>query len=137
VVLPDGRQRPAAIATAGSRRLARFTETTQPGLYCMLLPSAYATRPTASLNRVTQLPFTVLNDPREGSRALLSEADIARLRSWIGLAVVDSQAELLAAHGGEIPGRELWKFLVIGALLTLTAETALTRWIALRRREGQ
>ena len=86
------------------------------------------------MNPVTQLPFTILSDPAEGSTALLSESDIARLRTWIGLVVANSRAELLAVYGGEIPGQELWKFLVIGALLTIVAETALTRWIALRRR---
>jgi hypothetical protein len=35
---------------------------------------------------------------------------------------------------GEIPGREIWRALALGAVLALLAETALARWIALRRR---
>ncbi len=73
------------------------------------------------------------NPLEESSLTSLSEADIAAVRSHVDLFLPKTMDELLSAFTGKIPGQELWKILVLCALLILLAEGALTRWITLHR----
>ena len=64
----------------------------------------------------------------------LSDSDLAQLQSRVGMSVVNSKEELALAFGGEAPGREVWKWLILGALFLVIAECGVTRWIAVQRR---
>jgi hypothetical protein len=64
----------------------------------------------------------------------LSEAEAALIRGQVEMLITDRSEDLFTALGGGVPGQEMWKWLVICALVGLLAEIALTRWIALRRR---
>ncbi|MEI6168583.1 MAG: BatA domain-containing protein [bacterium] len=75
----------------------------------------------------------VKNPLEESTLTGLSDADIAAVRSHIDLFLPGSMEELLTAFTGKVPGQELWKILILCALLTLLAEVALTRWITLHR----
>jgi hypothetical protein len=55
------------------------------------------------------------------------------MRRHVDLFLPDSLDELVTALSGETPGQEWWKLLVLCVLLTLIAEIALTRWIAVHR----
>ena len=70
-----------------------------------------------------------------------------------GIALVGGVAVLTTRRGGSLAaavlddvlgiltgnqfGRELWKYLVLGAFFFLLAEIALSRWIAVSRRTGE
>jgi hypothetical protein len=134
VLLPGGGQRPATMATADGRQVIRFGETSEPGVYRMVLPATVAAAAGLPAGAAAEVPFTVLSDPEESSLALLSDADLGSVRSSTGLVAMDTLGELLTAFAGEIPGQELWKILALAALLTIISETLLARWIAVQRR---
>jgi hypothetical protein len=77
--------------------------------------------------------LAVKNPQEESSLTPLSDADIAAVRSHVDLFLPKSMDELLTACIGKIPGQELWKIMVLCAVLILLAEGALTRWITLHR----
>jgi hypothetical protein len=76
----------------------------------------------------------VLGDPEESRLLPLNEADLNVIARHVDLFRTETPEELVSAVAGGVPGEELWKYLVIGALLMLLGEIALTRWITLRRR---
>ena len=134
VRLPSGGERTATLAAGGPRSVVRFNETREPGLYRMTLPAALAQPLAGSTNPVTQLAFTVIRQPEESTFAALSDADLAIVRTHVDSFVAGTREELLTAFAGDVPGQELWRVLALCAILTLLAETALARWIAVKRR---
>ena len=133
VVLPSGVERPVRIKQENGQFIVRFADTCQPGLFRMRLPAALAALSGASSNSSNEVLFTVQNQPEESSLTCLTDADIAAVRSHVDLFLPKSIDELLTAFTGKVPGQELWKILILCALLTLIAEVALTRWITLQR----
>jgi hypothetical protein len=75
----------------------------------------------------------VNNQPAESALDVLTDADLAAIRSHVNLFLPESLDELLMSFSGKVPGQELWKILVLCALLTWLAEIVLTRWITLHR----
>ena len=99
----------------------------------MQLPTALATAAGVASNGAPEVLFTVKNQPEASALNLLTDADIAAVRSHVDLFLPQSLDELLTALSGKVPGQELWKILVLCALITLLAEVILTRWIAVHR----
>ncbi len=133
VVLPSGEERSLSIKQDKNKFIVRFTETRQPGLYHMRLPTALALAAGAASNNNAEVLFAVNNQPEESTLTFLTDADIAAVRSHVVLFLPKSLDELLTAFTGKVPGQELWKILVLCALLILLAEVVLTRWITLHR----
>lgn len=133
VVLPTGEERQVRITQENRQFMARFTETRQPGLFRMRMPAALAAAAGVVSNKNNEVLFAVKNQPEESTLAVLSEADITAVRSHVDLFLPKSLDELLTAFTGQVPGQELWKILILCALLILVAEVALTRWITLNR----
>lgn len=122
VATPSGRQVKAEIKTGAGKRTIRFPETQEPGLYDI------RTSDTASI------PFTVRNQPEESSLKIISDFDLAVPRQNVEVLFINSIYEFTSALKGNIPGKELWKNMIIAVLILLVVETAFTRWIAIRRR---
>jgi hypothetical protein len=137
VVLPSGETRPARVEQKDRRFIVRFSETRAPGLFRMRLPPALAAATGIATNSAPEALFTVMTQPGESSLDLLTDADLAGIRRHVDLFLPGSIDELVMAFSGKVPGQELWKILVLCALLTWLGELVLTRWIALHRRLRQ
>jgi hypothetical protein len=137
VVLPSGDIRPAREDRRGRRFILRFAETREPGLFRMRLPALLAGAAGIASNSVPEALFTVKNQPEESTLNLLTDADFTAIRSHVNLFLPASLNELLMACSGRVPGEELWKILILCALLTLVAEVMLTRWIVVHRKLHQ
>jgi hypothetical protein len=133
VIVPGGASRPAAFQQTDRRFVVRFSETYQPGLFRLRVPSMLAAAAGIASNSVPEALFTVGNQPEESALDLLDDAATAAMRRHVDLFLPDSLDELVTALSGETPGQEWWKLLVLCVLLTLIAEIALTRWIAVHR----
>jgi hypothetical protein len=135
VITPSTNKLPAIAKPMGDSLIIRFAATQEPGLYRFVIPSSLATR-TASTNtsEAVELPFSVLGQGQETSMNPLTESDIALVRSRVGLFMANSHEDMITAFGGDVPGREVWRYLALCALLLLIVETGLTRWIAIQRR---
>lgn len=133
VILPTGEERGAPIKQEKNKFIIRFSETRQPGLYRMRLPAVLATAAGVSATGNGEVLFAVKTQPEESNLTLLTDADIAAIRSHVDMFLPKSMDELLTAFTGKVPGQELWKIFVLCALLILLAEVALTRWITLHR----
>jgi hypothetical protein len=133
VVMPSGENRPAQIEQRDRQFTVRFSETREPGLFRVRLPAVLASAVGLTTNSAPEALFTVNNQPGESTLTLLSDADFAAIRRHVDLFLPNSLDELLMACSGKVPGQELWKLLILGALLMWVAEVALTRWIAIHR----
>ncbi len=134
VHLPSGTRRPAALTGVAPTAVLRFGETREPGLYRIILPVPLVQPLAGSTNPVTQLAFTVLRPPAESTMTTLSDTDLAAVRTHVDSFVAATREELLSAFTGDAPGQDLWRVLALCAILVLLAETALARWIAIKRR---
>jgi von Willebrand factor type A domain/Aerotolerance regulator N-terminal len=125
VTTPGGLHGQAAVTRKDGRAFAQFDDTTEPGLYQIVLPnppggSAFA---------------TVAADPRESDLRALDPADATALaRDWPLSFEADPDrlaSRLLAAGRG---GRhEIWRYLVLAALGGLCVEIWLTRQLVKSR----
>ena len=128
VVTPSLRHRAVQWDVVGRRRVVRFGETQEPGLYRLVPTGAAATNLSAGV------PFVVAGDPEESSLKALSDTDLALIRGRVDLFLADRAEEVLTVVAGGVPGQELWRYLAVLALLILVGETGLTRWMAVCRR---
>ena len=133
VITPSTNRIPATGAPFNDSLVIRFALTQEPGLYRILIPAAIATCTNGSAPEV-EIPFVVLGRGQENSMNALSDSDLAQLQTRVGMSVVNSKDELAMAFSGETPGREVWKWLVLGALFLVIAEGGVTRWISVQRR---
>lgn len=134
VMTPSGTRRPAQLSGAGPRQALRFGETGEPGLYQITLPPTVAQPLGGATNPVNQLAFTVVRQAEESTLTALSEVELATIHARLDSFLAPTRRDLLTALAGDVPGRELWQVLALCVLLILLAETALARWIAIKRR---
>ncbi len=130
---PAGKTVSARVEYRGREFRLRFPATLHPGLYRVCLPAGLAAQAGIPAGQAPEALFTVTRQPAESTLTPLSDSEIATLRSHVDLFLPGSLSELLAAFTGEIPGQELWKILILCALLCLVSESVLTRWITLQR----
>lgn len=133
VIHPSGEETQAAIEYKGRAFRLSVPGTRYPGLYRLRLPGVIAAAVGIPTNQVPEALFAVTQQADESTLTPLGDADITALRSHVDLFLPQSSGELLAAFTGKVPGQELWKILILCALLVLLAESALTRWITLHR----
>lgn len=137
VSLPGGGESTARIEQLGNRFTVRFSETWQAGVYRVRMPVSLAESAGVASNSAPDALFAVTPQPGESTLTLLSDADVASIRSHVPFFLPGTFDELLASVTGKVPGQELWKILILCALLTLVAEALLTRWITLHRQLHQ
>jgi hypothetical protein len=133
IIQPSGEETLVPIDCKWREFRLRFPGTRYPGLYHVRLPAVIAAAVGIPTNQVPEALFAVTHQAEESTLTPLGDADIAALRTHVDLFLPGSAGELQAAFTGNVPGQELWKILIICALLTLLAESALTRWITLHR----
>jgi hypothetical protein len=80
------------------------------------------------------LPFTVLCDPNEFDLTSASDEKLAELGESLQIRWIDDVDQLSLFARGAPTRIELWKLFAVLALVMLVAETAVTRWVAIRRR---
>jgi hypothetical protein len=132
-ILPSGEERLAKVEHTERGLRIGYSSTHSPGLYEFVLPTNVAPLYSSNLFSRTTIPFSVLGDAKESVLDLLSDADIEQAQEYVDLFPTDKAEEIEAAIADEVPGEELWRYLVIGAVLTLLGEIAVSRWIAVKR----
>ncbi|MDA1086658.1 MAG: BatA domain-containing protein [Verrucomicrobia bacterium] len=132
-ILPSGERRLAEVEQTERGLRIGYSSTHSPGLYEFVLPTNVAPLYSSNLFSRTTIPFSILGDAKESFLDLLSDADIERAQEYVDLFPADKAEEMEAAISDEVPGEELWRYLVIGAVLALLGETAVSRWIAIKR----
>lgn len=137
VATPFQQRRPAIVERVKGGTRVSFTETHEPGLYALLLPATNQAAGKAEALQPVELPFTVTRQPEESAYRPLAGTDYAMIQRRVDLIVADNRTDMLTALQGTAPGSELWKWLALGALGALLAETAVARWIAGRRQVAQ
>jgi len=135
IITPSSNIVPAAVTLKAGRVIVRHSSTHQPGVYRLRLPpDAVSPADPAAGGAQVEIPFVVAGAGQEGPAAAISEADDAALKNRVGMFVAGSRQDVSSAFLGETPGREIWKYLAAAGLLLAVAETAITRWMAVRRR---
>ena len=141
VITPSTNRIAATVKPVAGSLVIRFAATQEPGLYRVLIPPTLATRAVtnaASTNasEATELPFAVLGQGQETAMNPLTESDLALVKSRVGMFVANTREDMITAFGGDVPGREVWKYMALFALLLLIAEIGVARWIAVQRRSS-
>ena len=77
--------------------------------------------------------FVVANNPQESRLDRLAPADLQAAQKHVAITPALTTQELTAFLHGGTPGMEIWEGLIVGAILALVLEVALSRWIARRR----
>ncbi len=136
VLTPSQRHCPAKLARDGGVLRVSFAGTEEPGLYTLTLPPGLAARYAPPGTEGRGIPFVALSRIEESILDPLTPADMELPRQSMDLFETERSDEVSAQVFGGVPGEDLWKYFIIGALLALLGETAVTRWIAVQRRLG-
>lgn len=136
VIGPDNASRSAQVMFNRSGLFARLGSDIIPGLYKISLPEERRSDFAKLLSADGSIPFNVADDPAESRLTQWSEADTNLVKGHFELLQPKDAKDITNILAGREFGEELWKYLAVGALLILLAETALTRWIAMNRRAG-
>jgi hypothetical protein len=152
VTTPDGQTITATLQNTPERTTVSFDQAAMPGVYRLQLPDDLSRRLATNAlssnasstkapeeNRAaleTTLPISIAVTEAESRLQPLSEFERkmpARFVDYFSAATVE---QMTAAVVGDVPGHELWKYLAIGAVMILLAESFVTRWIATQRKTG-
>lgn len=136
VLTPSQRRCPARLARDNGALRVSFAETQEPGLYLLTLPPGLAELYTPPGAEGKGIPFVALSRIEESTLEPLTAADLELARQSVDLFETELTDEVTAKVFGGVPGEDLWKYFIIGALLALLGEIAVTRWIAVQRRLG-
>ncbi|MCD6377933.1 MAG: BatA domain-containing protein [Planctomycetes bacterium] len=139
VVDPRGQSRMMRFSKSGDEWQVRFSLTTQPGVYRLILPAALSSKLIKQgliIDRVARegIPFVVKSDPQESNFALLSRDDYRRANQFVPLRHADNLSQVIAAIRGGVPGSEIWRYVAIVILILLVGEILTTRAIAASRK---
>ncbi len=135
---PDGLTRQGNLSSAEGGAFIHVLGDIFSGLYQIEIPDAqkdYFKELLAPGSKT--IPFTVKRNPDESKLVQLSNDDFSFLKNFVTFIDTDTAENVLKILNGSSFGRELWKYLAIGAFLILLIEIALSRWIARERRTGE
>ena len=135
---PDEIPRTAEMVATGAGTVARIRGDIVSGPYRLEIPENR--RPEFSrflAADADSIPFTVKRDAAESRLTALDESDFAFIDKFITIGRPETFEDLIALLSGNDFGRELWKYLALGAFAFLLLEIALSRWIARERRTGE
>jgi len=142
LVAPDGTLQQGTVEVQQDRLVVTLVGMDQPGIYHLQFPESLegdlvGLGPVArSVDGGQPLPLSVARAPEESRLELLSDIDQAAIGQNVDYFAAGNDGEMIAAVVDEVPGHELWKYLVMAALLILLAECFVTRWIARQRKVG-
>lgn len=135
---PGGRMRTASLISAGGGSILKLRGEISSGLYRLQVPEEQRPFFANFLRKDAQeIPFTVKRNAAESQLIKLTESDYAFLANFITLSQPQTLEELIGFLNGNQFGEELWKYLLLAALLFLLIEIGLSRWIAHSRRMGE
>ena len=135
---PTGSDLRAILNSSESGSLFKIKGDISSGLYHMTVPNDHRGYFTSFLRgESNQIPFTVKRDPSESHLTRLTEADFAFLEKFVTISQPETLEDIIGFLSGNQFGRELWKYLAVGAFFFLLLEVALSRWIARTRRTGE
>jgi len=125
VANPNNEIDTVAVADRDGRPIVEYDETAQPGFYEV----RYA-------QDAAPLAVAINIDPLEGAVATLEAPALAGAMEGINIAMVDPGDILETVIAEARVGRELWRELMIAALLVFLTEAALAWWFSSRMRRG-
>ena len=135
---PTGSDLRAILNSSENGSLFKIKGDISSGLYHMTVPNDHRGYFTSFLRgESNQIPFTVKRDPSESHLTRLTEADFAFLEKFVTISQPETLEDIIGFLSGNQFGRELWKYLAVGAFFFLLLEVALSRWIARTRRTGE
>jgi hypothetical protein len=116
-----------------------LTGAVEPGIYRVELPddlaAAYADY-TLQRDGKAYVPVSVKLSPEESRLAPLADDAEAVAAKHLDYFRAANTEQMVAAVIGDVPGHELWKYLAVAAVVVMLAESFVTRWIALHRKQG-
>ncbi len=135
---PGNRPRSAQLGSADGNSVLKLQGEISSGLYNLSIPPEQTVFFSHLLRKgKNEIPFTVNRNTTESKLEKLNEADYAFVSNFITLSQPQTLEDLIGYLNGNQFGRELWSYLIIGALFLLILEIALSRWIAHSRRMGE
>lgn len=138
IIGPDGLARQGKLSSAEGGAFIHVQGDIFSGLYQVEVPDAQKNYFKTLLAPGSKtIPFTVKRNPDESRLVQLSDDDFSFLKNYITFIDTDTAENVLKILNGSSFGRELWKYLAVGAFLILLIEIALSRWIARERRTGE
>ncbi|MDA3800487.1 MAG: PA14 domain-containing protein [Kiritimatiellae bacterium] len=109
-----------------------------PGLFKLEVPSMFDQNLSWMFEKNTSLiPFVITLNSEESLMAALSEGALADITKYVDIMSTSKLEDVKASVEGKSFGREIWRFLAVGALILVLAEIMLSRWIAVQRRTGK
>ena len=114
IVDPRGEKREVPLVSEGGEWLARFADTTVPGLYTVTAPEL----PTRH--------FAVRTFPEESDLTAISAAGVERFRDQCPISLLKNEADLQAAIVKETGVRQWWQWVLLATLVVLCAELYLS-----------
>jgi hypothetical protein len=136
VVRPGEAKESVPIEADGAAVLARVERALRGGLYRVQLPDPLAEAFAGMTPGGGGVPFAVQGDAAESRLVTLSQVERDHVGQHVDFFVAGTESEMVAAVSGDVPGQELWRYLAVGALAVVLAESALARWIARHRKTG-
>jgi len=139
VVSPSGEMLLATLEQRDDQAVFSMAQAVEPGVYGIQLDGELSKRfADASIQKDGKqlLPFTISLSEIESRLVPLAADQEAVAKRHLDYFRATNTEQMVAAVIGEVPGHELWKYLVIGAIVILLAESFAARWIAQQRKMG-
>ena len=133
-VTPGGRRVRAAATQAGNLLRLMLERTEAPGLYKFIIPKEVAKHYKMPSAKGGVAWAAAVPSPQETRMTALGKGDFAAVARHVDIFQATTPGEMISAVTGRVPGQELWKYLVLVALLMLIGEVFLSRWITVQRR---
>jgi len=133
VTTPSGRRLEALTLQTGRGLILKLAVADEPGVYTFTLPKEIAALYEMPSPGSSEVRAVAIGSPRESVLTPLKSDELKAIQG-VDLLEVASAEDLYRAVTGEVPGQELWRLLVLVALVLLVAEIAMSRWITRSRR---
>jgi hypothetical protein len=138
---PSGPKRKVKLVAKSGQVVAQVDDVVEPGLYRVSLPDFLRDGFGDFIDAEGTVPFSVGGSAEESTLSKLDAAQegqvVKALEGHVDkLSFAPSSQYMIRVLTGGVPGRHLWKYLAVSALVALLLETALARWIAQQRKTG-
>lgn len=133
ITAPSGRELAGRITPTSNGLRVTCPDTIEAGLYRARIPDELAAGSVSNRLADNVLSFAVLSDPRSAIIEPLTEADERRLNEHLKFYMADTADNLSMALAEEVPGKPLWPWFMLAALVVLLGEIAVSRFITLSR----
>ena len=135
---PHEKKYQMSINQQGSSLFAQMKTPPIPGTFKLEIPTMFAdTLSWLFENNSTFIPFIISLNKDESMMSALSAGELADITKFVDIMSTSKLEDVKASIEGKSFGREIWRFLAVGALFLVLAEIILSRWIAVQRRTGK